>query len=843
MEGDEILQRLSCQMCSFSCITNQNLNRHLLLNHRNEGIFNVSCKLCPYKSSSYSGFRSHCSRQNGQILGTSAALENLPNEGLVVDDSDEAIHENIFDDDFPQPANIEFNNRNDAPQKNSITLSLGQFFLRLEAKHGLSKTTLNHIANELEVLLNEIGYVVRDEVCAALKENPNTDFSDELNNSIFNFSSLVKNMLNDHKRIKFFKENFNLLEVNPVYFGKKLKKVKGKLCQKNSYGYTVPFLENLRSLVKTPDVNFWVMNSHSSADSVMKDWCDGSFFKNHELSRSAICLQIVLHVDDIETVNPIGVHRKIHKLTIFSYELANVPPQFRSRLHTKQLLAIAKSKDVREFGMKPILVELIEGINELKKGICLLGDENVYHGMIIGTPADTPASNQLWGFKESVAFAKKKCRTCHAEEPTIFEFFMENDFVRRETDEHLDMCEILEEIEMASARRKWSTKYGVNNRSPLFLIDEISLELAVHDPMHVLLEGIVLVELKEMLLNFIVVEKFFDLAWLNNQIDLYDYTYLECNSKPTLIDPVALSKGGSISISASACLTLLDILPFILSTKIPHDNPKLLNFILLIKIVFLSTSPYALEQSARELAEAIKVHHESFLREYPDVTLKPKFHFLIHFPKQLLLFGPLRHQWCMRFEANFNVFKGRKWGSFKNIALSMSQFHLLRSCYFQNNILGLPNENFLYSCDEMKPPKKILVSSLDPEIQRLLHFYLLAENLDMDTDYIWILKELKVHGHLYRPGYTCLDVSAIIQPQPEFALVELILIVENRHIFVLKKTNSLYVDFLNSFRVTFNAGRQLVDKVKLENPWPLSLRYYESNYYITNKYSCYISSD
>ena len=48
---------------------------------------------------------------------------------------------------------------------------------------------------------------------------------------------------------------------------------------------------------------------------LLKDYCDGRLFRNHDLfSSHSNALQILLYYDDVEVVNPIGSHRKVHKL-------------------------------------------------------------------------------------------------------------------------------------------------------------------------------------------------------------------------------------------------------------------------------------------------------------------------------------------------------------------------------------------------------------------------------------------------------------------------------------------------------------------------------------------------
>lgn len=127
--------------------------------------------------------------------------------------------------------------------------------------------------------------------------------------------------------------------------------------------------------------------------------------------------------------------------------MANVPPQFRSAVYNKQLLAISKSKFVKNNGLNSLPVDFILMRNDLSKGLTLnVCNENILcNAFLIGTPADTPVSNQLWGFKEGVARAVKCCRTCDGIQPDIFENFKEENFIIRTNDEHLDRCDLIDE--------------------------------------------------------------------------------------------------------------------------------------------------------------------------------------------------------------------------------------------------------------------------------------------------------------------------------------------------------------------------------------------------------------
>jgi hypothetical protein len=76
-------------------------------------------------------------------------------------------------------------------------------------------------------------------------------------------------------------------------------------------------------------------------------------------------------------------------------------------------------------------------------------------------------------------------------------------------------------------------------------------------------------------------------------------------------------------------------------------------------------------------------HNENFVTLYPQASFIPTLHYLIHFPEQLCMFGPLRHHSCMRFDANHGFFKNKKWTTFKSIEESVSEYHQPWMCFKQ----------------------------------------------------------------------------------------------------------------------------------------------------------------
>lgn len=77
-----------------------------------------------------------------------------------------------------------------------------------------------------------------------------------------------------------------------------------------------------------------------------------------------------------------------------------------------------------------------------------------------------------------------------------------------------------------------------------------------------------------------------------------------------------------------------------------------MNFILLLQITNFCLAFEIPVDDLPVLSSIIEVHHTRFNKLYPG-NLTSKFHFLIHIPTFIILSGPARQQFCMRFEAAY----------------------------------------------------------------------------------------------------------------------------------------------------------------------------------------------
>ena len=202
------------------------------------------------------------------------------------------------------------------------------------------------------------------------------------------------------------------------------------------------------------------------------------------------------------------------------FTLANIPPSFRSRYEAIQLLAVAKTVDIKKYGPKILLSDFISGINTLQNGIQVnfKGNDFCLHGSLVMVLGDTPAAQWIGGFKEGVCFAQHGCRTCNASTRTMKSNFIPRHFQERDHDEHQNRCFQLTQMSK-SASQYWSKCWGINDGSCLLDISMFNLSVClVHDPMLILSEGIVTKEICCMLYHFLEVRKYFTLSWLNETV-------------------------------------------------------------------------------------------------------------------------------------------------------------------------------------------------------------------------------------------------------------------------------------------------------------------------------------
>ncbi|XP_071941064.1 uncharacterized protein [Antedon mediterranea] len=377
---------IPCSLCVYVGRTQFELCSHIVKTHRNDPNFIVHCSVenCAYSTKNWATFRKHVNRQH-------------PNTNIPSDEH--LLH---YDNDDDEPMLLENQDAHNLSDLEKQKYSTAVYLLKLETEHKLSQRALNDVVTGTSMCLSQTMSTYRFKIEKELEQQGIVDigFVQHLSND----DDIFQGFETTYLRHTFFSQYCKYVAPEKVLFGMKEKRIKGHMRQVEQYGYIVPFKSSIKALLDMPEVQHFVRNPHFSNSEMLLDVCDGLRFKNSPLfQRNPSALQIIVSHDDLELMNPLGAHIKKHKMSMFYYTIANIPPQHRSRLSFIQLLGVAKTSKIREFGAKFLLHDFITCLNEMRNGgmrLSLNGVDIVIEGDIMMCPCDTLAAQYLAGFKE-----------------------------------------------------------------------------------------------------------------------------------------------------------------------------------------------------------------------------------------------------------------------------------------------------------------------------------------------------------------------------------------------------------------------------------------------------------
>ena len=177
----------------------------------------------------------------------------------------------------------------------------------------------------------------------------------------------------------------------------------------------------------------------------------------------------------------------------------------------------------------------------------------------------------------------------------------------------------------------------------------------VPDVMHDVLEGALQREIKLVLQYCIVSKKYFRLSYLTQLMESFEFGYMEVQNRPTPIQRKTLSSkdyslqqngmymylpenkivmhASTLFFTASQMWLLGRTLPAMIGHLVPEDDEHWQNLMLLLHIVGYLLAPRLVPDEADYLQMLIDDHHSAYKTLYPDETIPPKFHYMVHMPR------------------------------------------------------------------------------------------------------------------------------------------------------------------------------------------------------------------
>ena len=395
------------------------------------------------------------------------------------------------------------------------------------------------------------------------------------------------------------------------------------------YFYYIPLLQSLQVQLSSRRILEMVLKVPllSTNANVLRDFCDGTFCQNHALfSNDDTALKLLLYYDDVNLCNPLT--NKVHKITLFYYQLANIQIEYRSKLNAIQLLGVCKTCDLKNHGIngafKPLVQELKILGSDRGYPFQIFGGELFLRGALLAVLADTAASNLGGGFKESVGGARRKCRHCMATYESMQECFTEEEFTLRNAEDHEEHLKWLENAPTKFLKEYYSKHFCVNERSGLEDVPYFDVcEQFPQDIMHVFLEGILAYEIKYLLRYYINEKSDFTLDELNNAVQKFPYGYSQLKDKPCVFKLADLERQSSSNLGQGAAnmWLLVQVLPFILRKVVTINSEHWECFSSLLQLMAIAFSTNISLETVIFLKTAIKEHLALFKRVYPDARI------------------------------------------------------------------------------------------------------------------------------------------------------------------------------------------------------------------------------
>jgi hypothetical protein len=218
------------------------------------------------------------------------------------------------------------------------------------------------------------------------------------------------------------------------------------------------------------------------------------------------------------------------------------------------------------------------------------------------------------------------CETTSTQSPSLL---FHDECMLREMVEHGRRRERLQGALISKAKKYWSRIYGINKPSVLQDVNDFNLTAAlIHDPKHLLFEGVTPMEMRLFLNHAIYSNDYFDLSYFNSSLQATNERIpAECQLNTVLVHQV--KKGEKFMHTAHQMWWLSHLLHYLIGTKIARNDEKWLNFIRLLQIQQLCTSPVTSMSTVQSLTIFVAQHNKSFQELYPDSSYILKLYYLL----------------------------------------------------------------------------------------------------------------------------------------------------------------------------------------------------------------------
>ena len=539
--------------------------------------------------------------------------------------------------------------------------------------------------------------------------------------------------------------------------------------------------------------------SKEPEEDVLNSYQDGKFYKDvfkHE-EGDELLIPLLLYSDDLEPANPLGGNRGAHKVCAFYVSVLSIPKRNQGNLSNILLVALAKSKLVAEYGMNSVLKVIVDDLEKLYNEGLYIDVPAVYQGYVkpklFQVIGDNLAVHSMLGFTCCFT-ANYPCRTCKSHKTEC----------KNQVEEDQGMLRTEESYTQDVATNDLSST-GVSSYSYFSDLSYFSVvDNYARDTMHDMLEGVIPMEVKLVLQDFID-EDYISLEEVNCRISSFSYGFPDTQNRPNIIKASALANPkGASGQKAAQMQCLFKFLPLMIGDKIPEDSEPYELLLCLLEIYKLVIAPSISTAATYALKRLIEDHHRLFLDLYPDVGLTPKAHHLVHYPTAIRQLGPLSPFSCIRYEGKHKPLKhfGKISNNFINIEKTIATKHQVAQAH--GFIL---NEDVEFRGVEIHG-QDVMNAIEMTDAEREVAGYVV-------NDAVVVVKSAVVNGYEYRPN--SLVIVAWGSDYPEFGEVQRIIQANSQISLIIQPWTTKYFDrHYHAYAVDKNSNEGLIVKTPTE---------------------------
>ena len=261
-------------------------------------------------------------------------------------------------------------------------------------------------------------------------------------------------------------------------------------------------------------------------------------------------------------------------------------------------------------------------------------------------------------------------------------------------------------------------------------------------------------------------------------------------------------------------LCLCRYLSIIIGDLIPENNRYWKLYLVLRKIIGITTAPRFVLADIAELRFLVNKHNEMYLKLFG--LLKPKMHFMVHMPQIMLENGPLVHFWCMMNERKNKEVKqfASNTQSNKNLPLTVSIRSQLQVCYLKEVSQNMSKVNL-----------GNVINDADMEINSFLPSIQSAQSFNY----------IQIYGKKFY--IDAIIVIKINDDGPIFGKIKKIYrTLDSMYIIVTKITVIYFKDHYYAYKVNLEEEKVLVPVNSLPKIEPCLLIQAQEDHYVITRY-------